>query len=172
MKVVGTALKYGVGIILACVFALLLFAGCGAAILSLGASNVDPIDEDIYTSVGEVDPSPSLKVEVKSEKPAGTKSQMQALKGAEEYLQFMSFSKKGLIRQLSSDAGSGFSVADATWAVNRVKVDWKEQAVKSAQDYLTIQSFSRSALIRQLSSSAGSGFTLSEAKYAADKVGL
>lgn len=158
--------------VIAVIVGFMILAGCGAALLSLGASNIDPIDDGIYTSVGEVEPATSDAPVKKVSKPAGTKSQQQALESAESYLEFMSFSKKGLIRQLSSDAGAGFSVADATWAVNRVKVNWKEQAVKSAEDYMTISSFSRSALIRQLSSSAGSGFTLSEAKYAADKVGL
>src|SRR5215204_5635543 len=42
--------------------------------------------------------------------PAMTKSQEQAIGSAESYLSFTAFSRKGLIRQLSSDAGEGFSV--------------------------------------------------------------
>ena len=45
----------------------------------------------------------------------------------------MAFSRKGLIHQLSSDAGSGFSKADATFAVDHIKVNWNEQAAKAAQ---------------------------------------
>ena len=62
-----------------------------------------------------------------------TKSQEQAVKSAESYLEFQAFSKAGLIRQLSSDAGEGFSKADAVYAVNHIEVNWNEQAVKSAE---------------------------------------
>ena len=101
-----------------------------------------------------------------------TTSQKQAIGSAESYLGFQAFSRKGLIQQLSSSAGEGFSVADATFAVDHITVNWKEQAVRSAKEYLQFEHFSRAGLIQQLSSSAGEGFTRAEATYAADKVGL
>jgi hypothetical protein len=103
---------------------------------------------------------------------SGTTSQEQALGSAQDYLSNQAFSKAGLIDQLSSSAGEGFSKADATWAVNHLKVNWYEEAVKSARDYLSNQHFSRSGLIEQLSSSAGEKFTRAQAIYAANKVGL
>ena len=75
------------------------------------------------------------------------------------YLDMSGFSRKGLIGQLSSSAGEGFSRADATFAVDHVDVNWNDEAVESAQSYLDMSSFSRQGLIDQLSSSAGEGFT-------------
>ncbi|WP_340539134.1 Ltp family lipoprotein [Nocardioides sp. GXZ039] len=95
-----------------------------------------------------------------------------ALESAENYLDFMAFSRLGLIDQLSSEYGDGFKVEDATWAVDQLDVDWREQAVASARNYLDLMSFSRAGLIEQLSSAYGEQFTLEQATYAADKVGL
>lgn len=105
-------------------------------------------------------------------KPSLTKSQEQAIGSAEQYLSFTAFSRKGLIRQLSSDAGEGFSVADATYAVDHIEVNWNEQAAKSAEKYLEMTHFSRSGLIQQLESSAGEGFTHAQAVYGVTKAGL
>lgn len=105
-------------------------------------------------------------------KPSLTNSQEQAVGSAESYLGFTAFSRKGLIRQLSSSAGEGFSVADATFAVDYLKVDWNDQAAKSAKKYLEMTHFSRAGLIRQLESSAGEGFTHAQAVYGAKKAGL
>jgi hypothetical protein len=101
-----------------------------------------------------------------------TKEQENAVREAENYLEFMAFSKKGLIEQLSSDAGSGYPRPVAEFAVNHIEVDWKAQAVKSAESYLDTMPFSRQGLIDQLSSDAGSGFTTEQATYAVDQVGL
>lgn len=95
-----------------------------------------------------------------------------ALSSARDYLDFSAFSRQGLIDQLSSEYGSGYKVEDATWAVDQLRVNWKEQAVQSAKDYLEFQAFSRQGLIDQLSSSYGSQYTLEEATYAVNKIGL
>ena len=93
-----------------------------------------------------------------------------------QYLSFSPFSKKGLIRQLSSEYGEGYTKEQATTAVNAIEkyglVDWKEQAVKSAKNYLSFSSFSRQGLIEQLTSEYGEQFTLEEATYAVDQIGL
>lgn len=104
--------------------------------------------------------------------PAMTASQEQAIGSAESYLSFTAFSRKGLIQQLSSGAGEGFSVADATYAVDHVTVDWNEQAAKSALSYLQMEHFSRSGLIQQLESAYGEGFTHEQAVYGVTKAGL
>jgi Host cell surface-exposed lipoprotein len=114
---------------------------------------------------------PSPKVTHKPAPPM-TAAQVQAIGSAESYLSFTAFSRKGLIRQLSSDAGEGFSVADATFAVDHIKVNWNEQAAKSAESYLKMSHFSRSGLIRQLESDAGEGFTHKQAVYGVTKAGL
>ncbi len=82
------------------------------------------------------------------------------------------FSRAGLIDQLSSSAGSGFSKPDATFAVDHIAVNWNEQAVKAAKEYLATQHFSRSGLIDQLSSPAGSQFTKAQATYGVNHTGL
>lgn len=93
-----------------------------------------------------------------------------ALESAEAYLEIGAFSKKGLFRQLSSDAGEGFPAEQAQYAVNHVKVDWKQEAVESARNYLEISPMSQQALLEQLTSDAGEGFTYEEARYAVEKV--
>ena len=82
------------------------------------------------------------------------------------------FSRDGLIKQLSSPYGSGYTKADATFAVDHLNVDWNQQAVRSAKDYLSMTHFSRAGLIEQLSSPYGSGYTVAQATYAANNVGL
>lgn len=105
-----------------------------------------------------------------------TVAQENAVESALSYLEFMSFSRKGLIKQLTSEYGEGFDQADAEFAVKYLEdnglVDWKEQAVKSAESYLDFTSFSRQGLINQLTSEYGEQFTREEAEYAADQVGL
>lgn len=92
-----------------------------------------------------------------------TKSQQQALRSAEDYLNYTAFSKKGLIDQLVYEK---FSKEDAKWAVDQLDVDWKEQAYESALSYLDYTSFSLDGLIDQLKYE---GFTQEEAEYGAKK---
>jgi hypothetical protein len=103
------------------------------------------------------------------EKPKETSGQRNAKRAAENYLSFAPFSRLGLIQQLSSDAGDGYSVADATYAVDSLKIDFNEQAYKAAKKYLDFTAFSRQGLIEQLSSSAGDNYTKAQATYGADK---
>ena len=106
------------------------------------------------------------------DKPDYTVSQENAIESAENYVDIMGFSRAGLIGQLSSKAGDGYSVKDATFAVDHIKVDWNAEAVESAKNYLDISGFSRDGLIQQLESPAGDQYTHAQAVYAADKVGL
>lgn len=92
-----------------------------------------------------------------------TAGQENAIAKAESYLEFTSFSRKGLIEQLEFE---GFSTADAKFAVDYLKIDWNEQAAKKAQSYLEFSSFSKQGLIEQL---VFEGFTQAQAKYGADK---
>ncbi len=101
-----------------------------------------------------------------------TTSQQNAVAAAKEYLSSQAFSQQGLIDQLSSSAGDGYSVSDATVAVDSLTVNWDAEAVQDAKQYLQNQSFSCQGLIQQLSSSAGDQFTEAQAQYAATKVGL
>jgi hypothetical protein len=104
------------------------------------------------------------------DEPEMTSGQENALASAQNYLDLSGFSKAGLIQQLSSPAGEGYSKADATFAVNHVDADWNAEAVEAARNYLDISPMSKAALIEQLSSAAGDKFTAAQARYAADKV--
>jgi hypothetical protein len=101
-----------------------------------------------------------------------TVAQQQALESAQSYLDMGGFSLAGLMKQLTSSYGEGFSTADARWAVNHVRVNWNQQAIESAKSYLEMGGFSRDGLIQQLTSSYGDGFTYAQAVYAANHVGL
>ncbi|MDG2210968.1 MAG: Ltp family lipoprotein [Acidimicrobiales bacterium] len=98
--------------------------------------------------------------------PTGTVSQQQAAQSAQDYLNYSSFSRSGLIDQLEYE---GFSTADATYGVDAQNADWNAQAAQSAQDYLNYSSFSRSGLIDQL---MFEGFTREQAIYGVNAVGL
>ena len=104
-----------------------------------------------------------------------TMNQQQALKSALSYLDYSSFSKQGLIDQLSSEYGSNFEKADAEAAVEFLEknglVDWNEQAAKQAQSYLNFSSFSKQGLIDQLTSEYGGQFTKEQAEYAIKAIG-
>ena len=100
-----------------------------------------------------------------------TGPQKNAVRSAKQYLSISGFSRDGLINQLSSTAGDGYDVADATAAVDSLNVDWNENAAKSATQYLNISGFSCSGLIDQLSSSAGDKYTVSQATYGARQAG-
>ena len=88
-----------------------------------------------------------------------------AIKKAESYLEFMAFSRSGLIGQLEFE---GFSKEVATTAVDSLVVDWNEQAAKKAQSYLDFMSFSKSGRIDQL---IVEGFTREQAEYGVKAVG-
>lgn len=94
-----------------------------------------------------------------------TTAQKNAVRKAESYLSFMSFSKTGLVDQLEFE---GFSTADSTFAVDYLEVDWNKQAAKKAASYLDLMAFSRDGLIEQL---LFEGFTQSQAEYGASQNG-
>jgi hypothetical protein len=80
-------------------------------------------------------------------------------------LNFTNFSRQGLIEQLEYE---GFSVEDATFAVDTIVIDWNEQAALSAESYLSFSSFSRQGLFDQL---LYEGFTPEQAEYGVTAVG-
>jgi hypothetical protein len=97
----------------------------------------------------------------------------QAVEAAQGYLRLGSgFSEQGLLKQLTSSAGNGFTEAQAEYAISNLHHDWDAQAVDAAKGYMQIGGFSRASLIQQLTSSYGSEFTEAQAEYAAGQVGL
>ena len=155
-------LSIATGIILAIV---LLAVGCSALV----ASSVDDANVAAASdAVADTAPEGPKAPEGTSE----SAGQENARRSAESYLDTMAFSRQGLIEQLSSEAGAGFSRADAIYAVDAVSPDWNEQAAKAAQSYLDTMPFSRQGLIEQLSSEAGAGFTHAQAVYGVNAAGL
>lgn len=86
-----------------------------------------------------------------------------ALRAAERYIDYTSFSRTGLIQQLNFES---YSTEDATWAVDQLSVDWNQQAVLKAAQYLDYTAFSRQGLVDQL---VFEGFTPAEAEYGASQ---
>ena len=94
-----------------------------------------------------------------------SKEEKNAIRKAESYLDFMAFSRKGLIEQLEFE---GFSKEASKNAVDSLNVDWNEQAAKKAESYLDFMAFSRSGLIEQL---MFEGFSREQAEYGVTAVG-
>ncbi len=122
------------------------------------------------TSLGPASPSPGKETESAASAKL-TPSQKNATRSAQQYLSMSGFSRNGLIQQLSSSAGDGYDLADATAAVDSLEVDWNENAARSAKQYLEMSGFSCKGLIEQLSSSAGDKYTVKQATYGARKAG-
>ncbi|WP_207637170.1 Ltp family lipoprotein [Anaerovorax odorimutans] len=94
-----------------------------------------------------------------------TLGEKNALAKAKSYLESMSFSYSGLIKQLEYE---GFSSIEATYGADNCNANWDEQAAKKAKTYMESMSFSRDSLIQQLKYE---GFTDSQAEYGAKAVG-
>lgn len=87
-----------------------------------------------------------------------------ALKSAEQYLNFMSFSKQGLYDQLLYEK---YPEDAAQYAVDNVVTNWNENALESATQYLEFMAFSTSGLYDQL---IYEGYTAEQAQYAIDNL--
>ena len=118
----------------------------------------------VYQMLAELITS-DVRLTIESATQGETMGQKNALGAAENYLSFMAFSRSGLIEQLEFE---GYSIEDATFAVDNCGADWNEQAAKSAQNYLDMMSFSRQDLIDQL---VFEGFTQEQAEYGVTAVG-
>ncbi len=152
--------------------------GSAPAILGRAADSrmhvSEPAPADIASRLDNLtasDPTPDAADRVDTAKPVSAEQQ-NAVRSAQSYLRNGAFSRKGLIAQLSSDAGDGYSLEASTYAVDSLDIDYNKQAVKSAQNYLRNGAFSRKGLIAQLSSDAGEGFTHSQAVYGVNEAGL
>ena len=136
-----------------------------SAISSAPKSSALSSESSAVSSLSESEPSESSSAPASSQEgatqaPSGSVEQLNALGTAENYLDFTSFSREGLIDQLEYE---GYTTEDATWAVDNVGADWNEQALQSAKDYLDYTAFSYSGLIGQLEYE---GFTTEQATAA------
>lgn len=94
-----------------------------------------------------------------------TLGETNALKKAKRYLEVMSFSYDGLVKQLEYD---DYSYDEAVYGVDHCGADWNEQAAKKAATYVDMMAFSRDGLIEQL---IFEGFTEKEATYGVEQIG-
>ena len=142
-------------------------AGGAQAATKTGFDAPAPLDEstDVLDSAPEAS-KPAIGVNFGPERPLSPVSQQNAVRTAEDYLDYTAFSRQKLIEQLEYD---DFSTADATFAVDHITVDWNEQAAKAAKDYLDYTGFSRGGLIEQLEYD---GFTPAQARYGVAGTGL
>ncbi len=101
--------------------------------------------------------------------PQFTPEQQQVLESAESYLSSgQGFSKAGLMKQLTSSYGEGFSHRLAAFAIAQLRPSWNQQAVISANGYLSSgQGFSYNGLVQQLESPYGEQFTPAQARHGA-----
>lgn len=93
-----------------------------------------------------------------------------ALQSAQNYVDNMPFSKKGLYDQLTSEHGSAFPEDAANYAIENVDVDYKEEAVEAANNYNETFPMSDQELLDQLTSDAGDGYTMEEAQFALENM--
>lgn len=91
-----------------------------------------------------------------------------ALRSAEQYLDFSSFSYAGLYDQLTSEYADNYPAEAAQYAVDNVEVDWNEEAVEAARQYQEFSAFSDAGLYDQLTSPYADQFTPEQAQYAID----
>jgi hypothetical protein len=103
--------------------------------------------------------------------PVLTQQQQTAVAEAKQYLSTESFSQAGLIAQLDSPDGGGYSANDATVAVDSLTENWNAEAVQSAKDYMQTEPMSCADLIQQLDSPDGDQYTVAQATYGATQAG-
>lgn len=164
LRILGTAL-------LLLVTAGLVANACGSN--STPKSPATATSQQPLPALTQPAPEPTQPAQVDTG-PTYSIAQQQAIASAQSYIDDEGgFSRLGLIDQLHSTAGEGFSLRLAKFAVAHIAVNWKHQAVLSAQSYMqTEPGWSFSSLVDQLSSPYGENFTYAQAVYAAHKVGL
>ena len=131
------------------------------------ASSSIPVNISTAVPAGTMS-APATPASSAPARPSMTTAQQQGVDAAKGYLSMgQGFSEQGLLQQLTSSAGNGFSKSDAAYAINYLNPNWDQQAVNAAKGYLSMgQGFSEQGLLQQLTSSAGNGFTQAQAEYA------
>ena len=123
------------------------------------AADPDPLTESGQEPVSAPDAAPAPESE------ADVPREFQnAVRSANQYLNYTSFSRQGLIDQLLFE---NYSHEAAQFAVDTVDADWNEQAAKKAQEYLDFSSFSQQGLVDQL---IFEGFTPEQAEFGVGQV--
>ncbi|WP_078430471.1 Ltp family lipoprotein [Alkalihalobacterium alkalinitrilicum] len=93
-----------------------------------------------------------------------------ALRSAQNYVDIMSFSEKGLFEQLTSEYGDQYPEDAAQYAIENVEVDYYEEALEAAKSYQELMPMSDQELLDQLTSEYGDQYTKEQAQYALDNL--
>lgn len=168
----GGCLKWGAGIF----GVLLLIGACNAIIGGETATNTNKTETVSVSKAPDTDTPPATtdntsdtgKNADSSANNGGStnvpREYKNALKSAENYLDFSGFSESGLRKQLEFEK---FPPDAIDYALSNVKVDWNEEALDSAKSYDDFGSFSDDGLINQL---LFEGFTQEQAEYAVNNL--
>jgi len=182
-KGIGCLVLIGLAVIIGIAGAFGSHSGSNTPAASTAANSFIPVNISTAVPTGTVSapaapassvpaaPASSVPAAPASSAPASpsmTTAQQQAVDAAEGYLSLgQGFSEQGLLQQLTSSAGNGFSNSDAEFAINYLHPNWDQQAYDAAKSYLSLgQGFSEQGLLQQLTSSAGGGFTQAQAESA------
>ena len=93
-----------------------------------------------------------------------TNPQKNAVRSAKDWLEYSAYSRNNLIETLSQS--DGYTIRDATFAVDSLDINWAKQAKKAAKDWIEYSAYSRKNLIETLSQS--DGYTIDDATVAVD----
>ncbi len=152
--------------ILILAMAALLLTACGE-----GEQKKEDVDKVETQGTESVETTTEPEEEPEEEKKDDVSREFKnALKSAQNYLSMMPFSEKGLMRQLTSDAGDGYPEDAAQYAIDNIEVDYNEQALKAAENYQEMMPMSDQELLNQLTSDAGDQYTQEQAQYAIDNL--
>lgn len=97
-----------------------------------------------------------------------------ALISAKIYSKTMNLSKQSIFEQLYSESpdkathSDKFTKEESQYAIDHLKVDFKENALETAKSYQSSSSLSKEEIYKQLTSTLGDKFTNDEAQYAVD----
>ncbi|GAB3049935.1 Ltp family lipoprotein [Virgibacillus ainsalahensis] len=131
-------------------------------------------DEEVDT---EPEPEPEedvvqeeVEVEAEPEEDDVPREHRNALQSAQNYIDTMPFSEKGLFEQLTSEYGEQYPEDAGQYAIENVEVDYNEEALESAENYQELMPMSDQELLDQLTSEYGEQFTEEQAQYALDNL--
>lgn len=116
------------------VFKISFIAMLLACTLLSGCTDVETKDTDTTNTnaVQEVEKEDTIVELEEPKKPEMPLGHQMALKQAESYIKYSSFSKKGLYNQLTYE-GEGYSDEEAQYAVENVEADWKAEALEAGK---------------------------------------
>lgn len=100
-----------------------------------------------------------------SDQTSPTTGMKNALSKAKQYINILSFSHEGMIKQLKYE---GYTDDEAKYGADNCGADWMEQAEKKAKEYIDVMAFSYKGIIKQLKYD---GFTEEQATHGADLCG-